>query len=67
MNFLAKEFEVNKLKQEIYFKELRMIFEKFKNRNIKYCILKGVVLQKLLYPEYARFFKDIDVLICKKD
>lgn len=67
LNTIKKEFETNKIKQEVYFEEVKPIFKEFKKSNLKFCVLKGVVLQELLYPKFTRMFKDVDILIYKED
>lgn len=64
---LYENFENNKLKQEVYLQEISPIFKELKNKKIKFCVLKGMVLQNLLYPKYSRTFRDIDIMICKND
>ena len=62
-----EKFERYKVKQELYLQEINCIIKEFQKSHIKFCILKGMVLQELLYPINTRTYKDIDILINKND
>lgn len=62
---LKTEFEKNKSLQELYRSECIPFLKALQKNNIPFCLLKGVVLQELLYPKYTRIYKDIDILIQK--
>jgi hypothetical protein len=60
---LEMQYYENKHKQETFDEHFLPICSKFQSNGIKYCVLKGYILQKILYPAHTRYYNDIDVLI----
>ena len=68
LKLMKNQFELAKIRNTFYYKELDTIFEEFNKENIKAAILKGNFLSREVYPEIeTRTFNDLDMLISLND
>lgn len=66
--FLANNYYVNRHKIQMYYKHFSKIYKLFKDNNIKYVVVKGISLEKMLYKnEYIKVISDVDMLINQDD
>lgn len=56
-----------KLKDELYLKELELLSKNFEENDIKVVLLKGMIINKLIYNKKHRDYSDIDLLIKSND
>jgi hypothetical protein len=59
--------KIVELQQKLTDQALLNVCLELKNAKIQYCILKGFVLQKILYPAFTRESNDTDILINRND
>src|SRR5690554_778877 len=64
---IYNEYQITKLQQQIFQKEIDLLTKELNQNNIKYCILKGPILQGAIFPEHTRSYNDIDILVDDKD
>lgn len=67
LNKLKLLYDKNKQKQCDYLNECFPIYNEFNNQGLKYCVLKGPILQELIYPPFTRMYNDFDILIQRTD
>lgn len=68
VKLMKNQYELARLRNETYFKELDDLFTRFHKENVRVAILKGNYLSREVYPEIStRTFNDLDLLISLED
>lgn len=67
LNKLKLIYDKNKQNQCDYLNECLPICNEFNSQGLKYCVLKGPILQEIIYPPFTRLYNDLDILIQREN